>query len=421
MSSIVYIDSNDNLNLSKLHENQKAFIKSDLLHSGIIGGYQSGKSLAACVKVITKQLRSPGVPIAYYLPTYGLIEDMLLKKFDDILESLEISYKYRQSDSKIITPYGEIWMRSMDNPDRIVSYSVGYSLVDEVDVVHPNKRDDAIKRISSRNSFKKHTPNCIDFVSTPEGFSYMYNFFVKHANSNKVLFNLKTLDNAENLGAGYIDGLREQYDEIQLKAYLDGEFVNLTARNVYYNFDRKRNHSDRILNDNDTLHIGMDFNVGNMHAVIHVINNYPIAVDELTGIIDTQTMCNVIREKYSNSNIIIYPDSSGKNRSTNADLTDIQILKNAKFLVKYKETNPLVSDRVKNMNRMFLNGLNQVGYFVNTRTCPTYTEALEKMANDKNGIPDKKNGYDHITDAGGYFISFQYPLIQPRRGHRHVA
>lgn len=407
---MIYIDENDNLNLSRLHENQKKFVKSNYLHTGIVGGYQSGKSSAAAIKVITKLLQNPQVPIAYYLPTYGLIEDMLIPKFDGLFEGIKVSYKYKGSYSKITCPYGEIWMRSMDNPDRIVSYSVGYSMIDEVDVVHPNKRDDAIKRISSRNSFKKSTKNCIDFVSTPEGYTYMYNFFIKNANENKLLLNLKTLDNIENLGDGYIDGLREMYDETQLKAYLNGEFVNLTSSNVYYNFNRQLNHSNRDIKEFDTLYIGIDFNIGNMSAVVHVIDNIPIAVDEITGVMDTGQMCNVIRIKYPKKKIIVYPDSSGKNRSTNADLTDIQILKSNGFDVKYHKTNPLVSDRVKNANRMFLNGKGEIGYMVNTIKCHDYTEALERMPNDKNGIPDKSSGFDHITDAGTYFISYEYPL-----------
>jgi len=407
---IIYIDVDNKLNLSNLREKQRQFINSNLLHSGIVGGYQSGKSLSAAVKVITKLLQDPFVPIAYYLPTYGLIEDMLIPKFTELFENIGWKFTHNKKDSKIVTPYGEIWMRSMDTPDRIVSYSVGYSMIDEVDVVHPNKRIDAIKRISSRNSFKKSTYNSIDFVSTPEGYSYMYNFFVKNANLNKQLFVLNTLDNQNNLGAGYIDGLRELYDSHQLKAYLEGEFINLTNSNVYYKFDRIINHSDEVQSNRDTLHIGMDFNIGNMSAVVHVIKDQPIAVDELTGINDTSDMCNVIKEKYPNNRIIIYPDASGRQRRTSTTTTDIEILKNAGFKVNARNQNPFVTDRVKNMNRMFCNGKNEVNYYVNTRTCQEYTEALERMPNDKNGIPDKTSGFDHITDAGGYFLYYEYPL-----------
>jgi hypothetical protein len=409
---MIYVDENNKLNLSKLHENQKRFIKSTHLHTGIVGGYQSGKSVAATVKTITHLLRYPGVPIAYYLPTFRLFDDMFIPKIKDMLELINIHYKVNQHKAKIITPYGEIWMRSMDTPDSIVSYSVGYSIVDEVDLVHPNKRDHAMKRISSRNSYKKDTPNQIDFVSTPEGFAYMYDFFVKKANDNKLLLRLKTDDNAVNLAKGYIQGLAEQYTKEQLRAYLDGEFVNLTTGTIYYKFDRKVNHSDRIIQKYDTLSIGMDFNVGNMSGIVHVIDNIPIAAEEIIGVYDTSEMCNVIKERYPTNRIIVYPDASGKNRSTNATKTDIQILEEAGFIVKARSTNPPVKDRITNMNRMFCNGQNEIGYLVNTHKCPEYTEALEKMPYDKNGNPDKSSGFDHCTDAGGYFIYYEYPLLK---------
>ena len=409
MSDILYIKNNI-LNLSKLRENQQAFVKSNKLHTGIVGGYQSGKSLSAVIKVITKLLQNPGVPIGYYLPTYGLINDMLVPKFKDLFESLNIKYTYNKVDAKIITPYGEIWMRSMDTPDRIVSYSVGYSIIDEVDIVHPNKRIDAIRRISSRNSFKTNNKNCIDFVSTPEGYTYMYNFFVKKANDNKILYTLDTLDNKENLGHGYIDGLRELYDAKQLEAYLHGNFVNLFSENVYYKYDRNLNNTEKTLKEHDILYIGMDFNIGNMNAVIHIIKDKPFAVDEITKAYDTEQICEIIKDRYPTNKIIIFPDASGRQRHSGADKTDIQILKQAGFIVRARNSNPFVKDRVKNMNRMFCNGKTERNYLVNKQKCPEYTEALERLANDKNGIPDKTSGFDHITEAAGYFLYYEYPL-----------
>ena len=356
-------------------------------------------------------LEYPGVPQAYYLPTYGLFEDMLVPKFDEMFEMCKIKYKHNKSSSKITTEYGEIWMRSMDNPDNIISYSVGRSTIDEPDLVHINKRANVMKRITARNSFKKSTPNQIDYVCTPEGYAYMYNFFVKKANDNKLLLNLSTVDNEKNLAEGYIEGLREQYTEDQLRAYLNGEFVSLTSRPSYYSFDRFRNDSKIEAKSDHLLFIGMDFNVGNMHAVIHIkINGDPIAVDEITGAYDTPEMIQIIKEKYKNK-IIVYPDASGKARKTvDATRTDISLLKQAGFQIKARSVNPSIKDRVKNMNRMFCDGNGKRRYKVNTKKCPEYTEALEKITTDKNGIPDKTSGYDHITEAGGYFIHYEYPV-----------
>lgn len=407
---MIYIDKNWKVNLSRLHENQKKFIYSKYLHTGIVGGYQSGKSSAAAIKTIVHLLKYPNVPIAYYLPTYSLFNDMLVPKLNDLFEKIRMPFTHNKNSSKIITPFGEVWMRSMDNPDSIVSYQVGYSIVDEVDIVHVNKRSDVMKRIASRNSFKKATPNQIDFVSTPEGFAYMYDFFVKKANDNKLLLKLKTLDNKNNLADGYIEGLREQYTEDQLKAYLNGDFVNLTSGSVYYKFDRKQNYTDIINSEHDTLYIGMDFNIGNMSAVIHIIKDNPIAVDELTKIYDTDEMCKILKHKYPKNRKVIYPDASGKARNTSTTKTDLEILKEHGFVIRVNKNNPKVEDRIKNMNRMFCDGNNKVNYLVNTHKCQEYTEALEKFGYDKNNQPNKGSGFDHITDAAGYFISYEYPI-----------
>ena len=99
-NKIIYIDKTNQLNLSNLREKQQQFVECDSLHSGIVGGYQSGKSLSAAVKVITKLIQDPFVPIAYYLPTYGLIEDMLIPKFEELFDNIGWKFKHNVKHSK---------------------------------------------------------------------------------------------------------------------------------------------------------------------------------------------------------------------------------------------------------------------------------------------------------------------------------
>ena len=99
MSDIIYIDDKGSLNLSRLRPDQKAFVKSTKLHSGIVGGYQSGKSLSAKVKTIVELLQNPGVPIAYYLPTYGLIDDMLAPTLKELFESIKMTVRHDKKQS----------------------------------------------------------------------------------------------------------------------------------------------------------------------------------------------------------------------------------------------------------------------------------------------------------------------------------
>jgi hypothetical protein len=405
---MIFIDKNDNLNLSNLHKGQQDFVRSNKLNNGIVGGYQSGKSLAGVVKCITHLLKFPNVPIAYYLPKFSLFEDMLVPKFNAMLPALGIGYTFHGKHSKLITDYGEIWMRSMDNPITIVSYSVGYSLVDEIDRVHSNKRKTAAENITARNSYLKYdangkeSANQIDYVCTPEGFAYMHNFFIKKDNDNKALFYLKTTDNQDNLTSSYIENLSQQYTDQQLKAYLDGEFVNLTSGMVYRNYDRKLNNSTRTIQPKDVLHIGMDFNITNMNAVVHVVDEVLIAVDEIAGVYDTQEMIQVIKRRYASHSIVIYPDAAGKARSTSGK-SDHQLLRESKFIIRSPNSNPLVKDRVTAMNVSLLNNKGERRYLVNANNCPVLSEALEQQVY-KNEVPDKHSGFDHINEAAGYFI-----------------
>lgn len=393
--------------LGKLHDEQKEFIRSPLLHTALIGGYQSGKSQAGTTKCLVKQLVTPGMPIAYYLPSYRLIKDMLVPKFEDMFREIGIRYVYKRQDSEIITRYGVIKMRSMENPDSIVAYQVGYSLVDEFDVVPVDKMRIGMGRIISRNSWKNPDgiPNSIDFVSTPEGFGLAHEFFVKKANDNKKIIRLSTLKNASNLSSSYIQGLREIYTEEQLRAYLNGEFVNLTTGTVYKNFDRYKNHSDREIKSREVLHVGMDFNVTNMNAVINVFDGkVATAVAEITGIHDTPDMIKEIQERFPGHSIVVYPDASGQSKSTSSKYSDVQLLKKAKgFTVKVGKSNPFIKDRVNAMNMAFMNNKGEITQYVNTNNCPVLTEALEKQTY-KGNQPDKTLGFDHINEAQGYFV-----------------
>ncbi|MGV3695513.1 phage terminase large subunit [Flavobacterium sp.] len=389
---------------------QAEFIQSSSTHTGLIGGYGSGKSFGGILKTAIMKLRYPGIPVAYYLPTYSLIKDIAFPRFTELLQNMGVAYELKTADHEIHTAYGKIIMRSLSNPERIVGYEVGYSCVDETDILPQPSMADAFSKIIARN--RKLLPNGdknkTDVVGTPEGFKWAYDYFVKNAKTNRSIIKAKTADNPY-LPEGYIETLMESYTPQQLEAYLNGEFVNLTSGTVYHRFNRKVNHSERTVQANDVLHIGMDFNVTKMNAVVHVVDEkdkvrIKTAVDEIVNAYDTPEMIGLINEKFPNYKIIIYPDASGENRKSSGK-SDIQLLKDAGFVVRKLSKNPFVKDRVNAVNLAFLDANGNTLYYCNTDKCPVYTEALEKQTY-KNGEPDKLSGFDHITEAGGYFIYY---------------
>lgn len=389
--------------INKILNHQAEFISSTARHTGLVGGYRSGKSQAGVFKTVAKKMQMPNVDCAYYLPTYGLIKDVAFPKFKDVLDANGMKYQINKSDKDIITKFGRIILRSMDNPDSIIGYEVGYSLIDEADILSKPKMFEIMKMVLARNSVKSvNTNNCTDFVSTPEGFNFLYDFFVKKDSKNKKLIKASTKDNPF-ISESYIESLNESYTENQLKSYLNGEFVNLTSGSVYHSFDRDKNHSDREIKNSDVLHIGMDFNITNMSATFRVSDgNTSTAIDEITEAYDTAEMIDIINKKYPNHKKVIYPDASGAARKT-AGGSDLKLLREAKFIIRNKKKNPKVRDRITTANRKFLNSKGKAECFVNTNNCPNLTEAYEQLAY-KNDVPDKNSGHDHITDADTYCI-----------------
>lgn len=388
-------------------QHQIEFIESRATHTGLVAGFGAGKSKAATYKCIEKLKEYPGINVAYYLPTYGLIKDIAYDNFNAAFEAHGIEYNLNKTDKVYETSLGKVILRSLMDPELIVGYEVGYSVVDEADLVPIKKMRTALIKIVGRNRMPlpDGSVNSIDLVSTPEGFRFMWEFFVKKKTPKKILIQAKSRDNPF-LPPTYFETLEETYSPEQLAAYMDGQFVNLTSGNVYRNFDRELNHTDRTLRKGEKLHIGIDFNITNMSAVIHVIENdgSPTAVDEITGAFDTREMIRIIQERFPKHKVIVYPDASGKARKTSAAKSDIDLLKGAKFTVRTGNSNPFTRDRVNAMNNAFKdNKTGERNYKVNTDNCPEYTEALEQQTY-KNGEPDKTSGFDHITEAGGYFI-----------------
>lgn len=383
---------------------QEDFIFSTAKHTGLIGGYGSGKSYGGVLKTVLAKLKYPGINVAYYLPTYGLIRDIAFPKFSELLTQFNIEFKLQRSDKEIITPYGTIILRSMDNPASIVGYEVGYSLVDETDILPTVKMTEVFAMITGRNRsiLPNGDVNCTDVVGTPEGFKWAYNFFIREKGESRVIIRAKTKDNPF-LPPEYIKTLEAIYSPQQLEAYLNGEFVNLTAGNVYRNYDRIKNGTRRVVEKGDVLHVGMDFNITKMNAVVHVMdNNFKYAVDEIANAYDTQEVCELLKEKFTGFKIIIYPDAAGSARNTSGK-SDHDIIRKYGYIIRAPNKNPFVKDRVNAVNKAFSDSDGVRSYLVNDEQCPNYAEALERQTY-KNGEPDKSSGYDHITEAGGYFI-----------------
>ena len=364
----------------------------------------------------------------YFAPTYPMIRDIFFPTMEEVADDWGLELDINESNKEVhVYANGHyrntIICRSMEKPGSIVGFKIGKALIDELDVMPMLKAEHSWRKIIARLRQKADgLQNGVSVTTTPEGFKFVYQQFVKQLRDKPSLAELygmvqaSTFQNAKNLPDDYIPSLMASYPPQLIGAYIRGQFTNLTSGSVYPGFDRKLNHPNEQIRPFEHLHIGMDFNVLNMSAGVSVIREgLPLTLAELSKVRDTPTMARMLKERYKDAGhaITVYPDASGQNTSSkNASESDLSILRMAGFTVKVGSTNPAVKDRVNAVDAMLLNAEGLRRWKINTDNCPETTEALEQQAWGKNGEPDKTTGHDHLNDANGYFIVNRWPLAK---------
>ena len=394
-----------------LHPGQLAFVDDTSTQIlGISAGYGAGKTRALCAKAVMLAAANQGFIGAVMEPTGPLIRDIWQTDFESFLEAYEIPYTFRASplpEYMLHLPGGDtkILCRSFENWSRIIGLNLAWVLADEIDTVTPSIANKAFPKILGR--LRSGNVRQFGAASTPEGFRWMWNTFGSDeakARPDRHLIKMRTVDNPH-LPPDFIERLEANYDPSLLRAYLDGEFVNLTTGQVYDRFDRSKHVVSELPDtDGEPLRVGVDFNVGNMSAVIAIrLGSSLLVIDEIAGAHDTDALAQEVVRRYPHRRMYAYPDASGGNRSTNASQTDVQILESYGMSNQSPRANPPVRDRVAAVQALLENGKGQVRLQV-SETCKRVIECLELQCYTDKGEPDKDAGFDHMNDALGYLV-----------------
>lgn len=414
-----------------LTPSQAKFLELKEAYTLFCAGYGSGKSYLMGLMVVLDAMHSKDATIGVYEPEKKHIRTVAYPAVSYWLDEFNIKYHYNKNESVIYVDspgVGNIMFFPMDNPATLVGYETYRSHIDEFDTLDEDKASEIWARILGRNrknpkdlpedekmwsevKKKKEANNKIRAYSTPEGFKFCYKKWKAKQLPNHALVHGCSLENPA-LPSNYFDEMRAQYTEQQLDAYLNGQFVNMTSGTVYYAYDRNMHNSREVVRGLETLYVGCDFNVNNMAATVYVKRRGGQewhAVDELHGLRDTPDMIDVLCERYKDKGhrIICYPDASGGTRNTtNASTSDLAMLRQAGFSVRARSTNPRVKDRIAATNKAFEDRV----LFVNEMKCPQVAACFEQQAYGKDGLPDKKSGFDHQNDASTYPIAYELPI-----------
>lgn len=211
-----------------------------------------------------------------------------------------------------------------------------------------------------------------------------------------------------------IDQAMADLPESVFRELYEAEPSELSGR-VYRDFGAA-NLSTDVRDLGGDLLVGMDFNVNPMSAVL-----CSRAGDELHAwgeIVlsnsNTQEMAHELRGRFGARSVRVYPDPSGNHRKTSAMAgeTDFSILRSFGFAVVASASAPPVVDRINEVNALACNASGRRRLFVNQTGCPHLVEALEDLTyKPGTSQPDKDTGLDHITDALGYLVHQEFPIV----------
>tara|TARA_Y100001938_G_scaffold151183_1_gene247037 strand:+ start:9513 stop:10772 length:1260 start_codon:yes stop_codon:yes gene_type:complete len=412
---------NVHFNQDDYFPHQWDFLTSEKTINGLVAGFGSGKTHVFLRKtlynLLTRRNRNNKSNGWVVYPTLSLAEELFVEPFIELLEETKIAYKYNQSKHLFKTPLGNIKIYQLQKPQRIIGAELTFIGFDEFDVESWKNCDMAFKKAVGRMRGAENPE--IYIVTSPEGFKYTHKIFCEDASDDRYLVHGKTTDNTY-LPEKYISLLETNYDANLLKAYRDGEFINLQAGSTYYTFDRKKNVGKVKYDPKLPIRIGMDWNVSPLMSVLwqqyHKSPHIRVFdVIELhhagEGDLLTERMCETIKQKYPNNTYFAYPDATGAARNSSARYSDIGIVKKAGFNVKVLHINPLVVNRVNAVNKAL------EGNIIIDESCKALINDLERVTNIPNTreINKKENPeLTHASDAFGYSVVWEYPVNKPK-------
>jgi hypothetical protein len=339
----------------------------------------------------------------YVAPTYRAAKDIAWDMLKTIIDS-SLIFKTNESELSIKLINGStISLKGAEKPDNLRGRSLDFVVMDEFADMRPETWSEVL-----RASLSDRQGGCL-FIGTPKGRNHFYDLWTQDFDDWQS-FQYTTLDGG-NVPDYEIEAAKRDLDERTFKQEYEAAFVNYSGI-IYYNFDRKDSVKPTLLGE-DVLHIGMDFNLDPMSAVVAVRQSDSLRIIDEIIIYGSNTdeMVDEIKVRYPKKKIVVYPDPACRQRKTSAGgRTDLSILQNAGFAVKVRERHTSVRDRINSVNARLKTTDGERHLFVDPK-CKQVIKSLERQTyKEGTSQPDKDSGYDHMNDALGYLVDYIYPI-----------
>ena len=381
----------------------------------VIAGRRFGKTHLA-IRELCWHAREPGKDVWYVAPSYKMARQIVWKKLKNKLQDLNWVEKTNETELTIVLRNGSsIALKGSDNYDSLRGVGLDFIVLDEFADIDPDAWFETLRPTLSDKQGRAL------FIGTPKGIgNWAHDIYQNQVEDPEHWrsWQFTTIDGGR-VPQTEIDQARRDLDTRTFRQEYLATFETFAGR-IYYSFDRASNVVDAgpvTERDTQAIHIGMDFNIDPMSAVI------AIRKDDLLYVIDeirmyssnTQEIAQEIHSRYPKSKIWVYPDPASRQRKTSAGgQTDLTILQNAGFLVKSPNSHTPVRDRINAVNSRLCDSTGMHKLFISPQ-CRHTIEGLERhVYKEGTSQPDKDSGYDHMMDALGYMVDYLFPVRRDR-------
>ncbi len=376
----------------------------------VVAGRRFGKTHLS-IRELCRAARMPDREVWYVAPTYRQAKMITWKKLRNKLVDLKWTQKINETELSILLKNGStISLKGADNYDSLRGIGLDYLVIDEFADIEPEAWYETLRPTLSDKMGQAL------FIGTPKGLNWAHDLYSMSLEypDEWASFKYTTLEGG-NVTPEEINAARRTLDERTFKQEYEGSFETFSGR-VFYAFDRKYNvkkYEDEIYGE---IHVGIDFNVDPMSAVIAVkLKNELHVIDEVKIYgSNTDELVEEIQHRYPNNRVVAYPDPAGAQRKSSAGgRTDHTILRTAGFTVKAPHGHNAIRDGVNAVNAKLRSSNGITTLFFDPR-CKYIIECLEKQTyKEGSSSPDKTSGFDHMNDALRYMVDYLFPIRQP--------
>ena len=220
-----------------LNPNQSKFDSCDEQVIAFFGGIGNGKTFAGILKGIKRVMNPKNPPQLGMIArqTYPELRDSTQRTFFEICHMMgmlpEVHYEYRKQENRVKFVNGhEIIFRSLDDPAKLLSINLGWFYIDQAEEVSEEVFLTLLGRLRAVEN-----PQCW-ITGNPLGHNWIWHRFIHDPVPGNIIFNAKTEENIHNLPEGYVDSLKNNYNEIWINRYLYGSWDAFEGQ-IYPDFE----------------------------------------------------------------------------------------------------------------------------------------------------------------------------------------